>query len=60
MASDSGSEGKVLIDETSRLSLAEPVTRSLASSDRAFSSPVCHKGMRAFFAKEGPGGPPGP
>ena len=45
---------KSLIDEATRLSLTELISRSLEASDQAFASADCQEGVRAFFAKEEP------
>lgn len=45
---------KALIDDATRLSLPELISRSLEASDEAFTSADCKEGVRAFFAKEEP------
>jgi len=45
---------KSLIDDATRLSLPELISRSLDASDEAFTSADCKEGVRAFFAKEEP------
>jgi enoyl-CoA hydratase/carnithine racemase len=45
---------KSVIDSSFDLPLEQVIARSLEASDKAFSSPECAEGVRAFFAKEPP------
>ncbi len=45
---------KGLIDAADDLPEQQLIQMSLAASDKAFSSPECHEGVRAFLAKETP------
>ena len=45
---------KELINNSFNLTIGDLIQQSLKASDRAFSSPECREGVRAFFAKEKP------
>ncbi|MDB5853709.1 MAG: 3-hydroxypropionyl-coenzyme dehydratase [Herminiimonas sp.] len=45
---------KTVVDSSFDLPLEQAMARSFEASDRAFSSPECAEGVRAFFAKETP------